>query len=189
MEKKVTDIWNKFSANLKQFIASRISNQSDVDDILQQVFIKIHSRIDTLKDETKIESWIYQITRNTIIDYYRAAKKEVNLSEAVNLPHKDSDGTVIREIADDIKEIICTLPEPYRQALVLTEYKGLSQKELAEKKGISVSGAKSRVQRARKMIKDNLMRCCHYEFDRFGTIIDYHPITCCCCSQHYENNS
>jgi len=65
----------------------------------------------------------------------------------------------------------------------MVEYEGMTQKEYAEKICISISGAKSRVQRARGMLKDLLMRCCHFEFDSYGTIIDYHPIACCCCSE------
>jgi RNA polymerase sigma-70 factor (ECF subfamily) len=79
--------------------------------------------------------------------------------------------------------MIDSLPSHYREALLLTEYEGLSQKDLADRLGISISGAKSRVQRARAMLRDLLMECCHFEFDRYGTVIDYHPIACCCCSR------
>ena len=74
------------------------------------------------------------------------------------------------------------LPGPYRQALILTEYQGLTQKQLAERMGLSLSGAKSRVQRARKMLKELLLECCHFEFDRYGTVFDYRPRNCkrCC---------
>ena len=74
------------------------------------------------------------------------------------------------------------LPVKHREALKLTEYEGMTQKELAAKLGISISGAKSRVQRARAMLKDALMQCCHFELDRYGTVIDYHPRTCSSCS-------
>jgi RNA polymerase sigma-70 factor, ECF subfamily len=72
------------------------------------------------------------------------------------------------------------LPEPYRQALLLTEYQGLNQKQMAERLGISVSGAKSRVQRAREKLRDMLLNCCHFEFDRRGRIVDYYEHCCCC---------
>jgi RNA polymerase sigma-70 factor (ECF subfamily) len=66
------------------------------------------------------------------------------------------------------------LPEPYSQALILTEYEGLSQKEMAERLGISFSGAKSRVQRARRKLRDLLLQCCHFELDR-RAFLDYYP--------------
>ena len=83
-------------------------------------------------------------------------------------------------LALSLKELIDELPEPYRQALILTEYQGLTQKQLAERMGLSLSGAKSRVQRARDKLRDMLLRCCHFEFDRRGHIVDYYERCCCC---------
>ena len=85
-------------------------------------------------------------------------------------------------LALSLKELIDELPEPYRQALILTEYQGLSQKQLAENLGIWLSGAKSRVQRARGKLREILLRCCHFEFDRRGHIMDYYE-RCCCCNR------
>ena len=73
-----------------------------------------------------------------------------------------------------------SLPEPYREALLLTEFGGLSQQQLADQLGISLSGAKSRIQRARKKIRDDLLTCCHFEFDRYGRVVDYWEHCCCC---------
>jgi RNA polymerase sigma-70 factor (ECF subfamily) len=87
-------------------------------------------------------------------------------------------------MSDALTDMVNTLedlPPEYCEALCLTELGNLSQKEYAEKIGISYSGAKSRVQRARKMLKDLLMKCCHYEFDKYGTVIGIYPVNCCCC--------
>jgi RNA polymerase sigma-70 factor (ECF subfamily) len=73
--------------------------------------------------------------------------------------------------------LISTLPAPYRDALVLTEFEGLTQKEMAERLGISLSGAKSRVQRGREQLKRMLLERCQFEFDRLGRIIDCKPRT------------
>ncbi len=93
----------------------------------------------------------------------------------------------MERLTPSINHFIEQLPEPYREAITLTELQGMKQKDLAVKLGISLSGAKSRVQRARKMLKDLFFECCHFEFDRYGTVIDYHPIACCCCGQACEN--
>ena len=74
-----------------------------------------------------------------------------------------------------IEAMVHRLPEKYRQAVILTTYEGFTQKEMGEKLGLSLSGAKSRSQRAREKLKDMLMECCHFELDRFGKIIDYEP--------------
>ena len=181
-------VWIEFSDQLSQFICSRLADKSLADDILQDVFLKIHSHIDTLKDDTKIRGWIYQITRNIIIDHYRTQKTEMEIPENLPVVDEISQNTTSQEIASSLRTLVEELPEKYGQALLLTEFQGVTQKELAQKLGISVSGAKSRVQRARKMVKDMLMQCCHFEFDRYGTIIDSHPITCCCCADNCQEN-
>jgi RNA polymerase sigma-70 factor (ECF subfamily) len=93
---------------------------------------------------------------------------------------EDADRDVAQELIPNVRVFIGRLPEVYRQAILLTEYEGLTQRELAERLGISLSGAKSRVQRAREKLKRMLLDCCHFEFDRLGRIIDYQPRCQCC---------
>ncbi len=181
MDYSIEHIWKELHCKLKYFIRSRVSDEFNADEILQEVFIKVHNKIDSLKDKEKIHSWVYQITRNTIIDFYRKQKKSVELSDQEFVEH-EFEPDPNKEFQKDILDTIKKLPGKYRDALIKTEYEGLTQKELAEELGISLPGAKSRVQRARNMLRDILMQCCHIEFDQYGTIIDYHPHTCCCCT-------
>ena len=76
---KTEKIWLEFNNQLKAFIVRRVKVNSLAEDILQEVFIKIHSNIDNLKDEQKLKGWIFQITRNSIIDYYM--KKRIDTRE------------------------------------------------------------------------------------------------------------
>lgn len=173
MKHKTEAIWTEFNAQLKQFILSRVSDKSVADDILQKVFIKIHSHVGTLREDRKIERWIYQITRNTIIDHYRTQKMGADIPEDIPVSDEIPEKIDIKTGLTSIKAMIEALPQPYAQALLLTEFEGLTQKEVAQKLGISISGAKSRVQRARKMLKNKLNECCRIEFDRHKTIVDY----------------
>ncbi len=183
LNREVESIWKDFHARLRRFIASRVSDPESADDILQEVFVRIHSHIDTLRDERRVESWIYQITRNAVIDYYREQKPRAELDEALAMPEEDTEGDTARELASGLKAMVGSLPREYRDALLLAEFEGLTQKELAERVGISISGAKSRVQRAREKLKKMLLDCCHFEFDRLGQVIDYYPRAdvCGCC--------
>ncbi|MDR3573667.1 MAG: sigma-70 family RNA polymerase sigma factor [Anaerolineaceae bacterium] len=133
-------LWNQLHGSLRRFIASRLPNEDDADDILQEVFLRIHTRLETVRDMDKLESWIYQIARNSIIDYYRSRRKLVGLAAdlAVEDEHQEEDAAA--GLAPSIQEIVQALPEPYREALILTEYQGLSQKEMADRLGISLSG-------------------------------------------------
>jgi RNA polymerase sigma-70 factor (ECF subfamily) len=174
-------IWERFSGKLKRFILARVRDSQIAEDILQDVFVKIHSRIGTLEDGSKLESWVYQIARNAVADHYRTRELTIELSEA--LPAEDeveADDDAAQRLGPALKAIVESLPDDYREAIVVTEYEGLSQKELSEKLGISFSGAKSRVQRARDKLRQMLLDCCHFEFDRLGGLIDYEPNPGCC---------
>ena len=183
MPPSVEQLWTVFSARLGAFIRSRVEDEIVAQDLLQEVFLRIHTRMESLRDSERIESWVYQIARNAIIDHYRARRSLDPLSESIPEPgdlfqEPDSAG----EIAASMRVMVDALPGPYREALYLTEFQGLSQQELANHLGISLSGAKSRVQRARQKIKDELLTCCHFEFDRYGRIVDYWE-HCCCCAE------
>lgn len=180
-------LWDQYSRRLKSFIRSRVADDAEAEDILQEVFIRVHRNLCCLKDWNKPEGWIYQIARNLIIDHYRqrrpVAELPEDLADEPDLPEDDPEA----ELALSLKEMIADLPEPYRQALLLTEYEGLSQKELADRQGLSLSGAKSRVQRARDRLRDMLLDCCHFVLDRRGSVIDYYA---CCdtCNPQNQNN-
>ena len=176
-------VWEEFHPKLKQFVLRRMPDEQSGEDILQDVFLKIHTRIDTLRNEEKLQSWIYQIARNAIADYYREHRATLELSEALALLEEPGDDDIVNELIPSIKAMVDSLPADYREALLLTEYQGLTQRELAEKLGLSLSGAKSRVQRAREKLKTMLLDCCHFEFDRRGKVIDYQP-KCGCCANH-----
>lgn len=178
-------IWDQFSDRLRSFIRARVADEAAVEDILQDVFVRIHAKVGTLQDLGKLESWLYQITRNVIIDYYRSRRPTEQLPETLGSSEEVYEEALVTRLASDVREMVEALPEPYREALVLTSYEGLSQKELAKRLGLSYSGAKSRVQRARERVKDMLMTCCHFEFDRRGTVIDYYDHCCCCATESH----
>jgi RNA polymerase sigma-70 factor, ECF subfamily len=129
-----------------------------------------------------MEKWIYRVTRNLIIDGYRAKRRHEELGEDLASPAggPELEDDPVARLAFSLRETVDELPEPYREALVLTEYGNLTQAEYARRAGISLSGAKSRVQRARGMLKELLLECCHFELDAMGGIVDYHERCCRC---------
>lgn len=177
MSTNIECIWEEFSTPLKSFIKNRVKNDQDVDDILQNVFYKIHNNISTLRRADKIQAWVYRIARNAIIDFYRIQKSEQNVIEwsedIISEAEAEAELTANDEIAQCMKRMINFLPQKYKQAILLTEFENMTQNELGKRMGLSVSGAKSRVQRARLILKEMLLGCCHLEFDRLGNVIDY----------------
>lgn len=177
--------WEAFHAPLYQFIRRRVADDATAEDLLQDVFLKIHQHGNSLKDARRLESWIYQITRNLIVDHYRSHRQAMTsletgevLDDPVELPADD----IVGELLPCVRAMVLSLPDQDRQALVLTEYQGLTQKEFGERLGLSFSGAKSRVQRAREKLRQMLLACCHFELDRRGHVINYQS-RCHCCSQ------
>ncbi len=187
MEGSTPDVWATFSASLLRFIRKRVANEHDAEDILQDVFSKIHQRIDRLQNAEKLQAWVYQIARRAVIDYYRARSRAPEQTDVPDeLAERREPEPVSVEVADCLVPMIERLPESYRQAVVMTELEGHTQRELADALGLSLSGAKSRVQRGREQLKAMLLDCCHFEFDRRGRLIDYEPriATCRACGEN-----
>lgn len=181
MSDTVEQIWNEYHSKLYAFIHKRVNNPSLADDIRQEIFLKIHSRIGTLTSANKIHSWIYQIARNTIVDYYRTRKPEAELPESLSAPAPDPGDTARREIADGLAPMIRRLPAHYRESVMMSEIEGLTQAEVAARQNISLPGAKSRIQRGRLLLKDMLLQCCRFEFDGRGRVLDYEKKKCDSC--------
>jgi RNA polymerase sigma-70 factor (ECF subfamily) len=130
--------------------------------------------VDQLKDPARLQRWIYLIARNAIIDHYRTRKETVEVPETL-AAEQEPESDEMEELKTSFRRMIYNLPKPYREALVLMEFEGRTQQELADRLGISLSGAKSRVQRGREQLKDMLHACCTFEFDRRGKVIDCNP--------------
>jgi RNA polymerase sigma-70 factor, ECF subfamily len=174
MTTAIERIWNQHAEQLRGFIHRRIPDASVVDDVLQEVFVKIHTRIASLRDETRLQSWLYEITRNTIVDHFRSQKPEQELPEALDLP-EPNETHVLEELSECVRPLMDALPEKYRLPLILSELEGLPQKEVAERLRLSLSATKSRVQRGRDRVKDLFTECCHFKLDHAGRVMDYQP--------------
>jgi RNA polymerase sigma-70 factor, ECF subfamily len=170
MPTTVTEVWQQVHNGLRAFIAKRVSEETEIDDILQEVFLRIHRGLDGLKDPRRIVSWVYQITRHAIIDHYRASGRRLEMpaglgadmelirtmaATPVIAEFKDS-GEYRSELAGCLRPMIDQLNKEYREALMLVELEGLTQQAAAQRIGLSLSGMKSRVQRGRRQLKRNL---------------------------------
>ena len=157
---------------LTTFIRSKVS-EDVVDDLLQDVFIKIHSRIGSLKKSEKLESWVYQVTRNTIIDHFRLQRINEELPDWIEQPQSEEEEIIKKELSSCLDLMIKELPEKYRKAVQMSEIDNKTQKEVAEQEGISLSGAKSRVQRGRGLLKGMLYDCCQLEMNKKNQVLSY----------------
>lgn len=180
----VEELWREFASRLRAFISTRVSNQADVDDILQEVFVKIQRNEGKLRNADRLTTWIFRIAHNTIIDHYRAAprRREVPVDELDSDGHAppsdamiDDPSAVRAQLAACVQPLIAQLPAHSRQALELVELGGMSQTDAARELGLSVSGMKSRVQRARAQVFGQLNDWCSLTVDARGGPVDCQP--------------
>ncbi len=173
MKNKFENIWNDFHKRISTFVAGRIFDKEITEDCVQEIFIKIHSGLTSLRDENKLESWIFQIARNTIADFNREKLKLSTVPIDGYDQEIEEDDNINYKASELIVPFIKGLPEKYSIPLMLYEIEGFSQKEISEKENISLSGAKSRIQRGRVKLKDALNDCCQFEIDKEGNVLDY----------------
>lgn len=171
---EVATIYKQFHNDLLGYVKSKVRSKEDAEDILQNVFIKISSGVDKLSEEVKLKSWIFTITRNAIIDYYRvtASKKKFTVPEEIdeNIPVGD-DPDPTKGLDQCLNSMISLLPDEYRDIIVDAEIKGIRQKDLAERYGMAYPSMRSRIQRGRERLKKLFYNCCHIETDRHGNIL------------------
>lgn len=168
-------LWSEFARPLRAFLHSRVRNAADAEDLLQEVFLKVHQRIADLRDSARLEGWLYQIARNAATDYYRRQRPSAPLPEdlvAMSDPLSPNDAIDLRPA---IRRMLAALPEKYREALVRTEFRGENQRDAAAALGVSQTALKSRVRRGRMLLREMLDDCCRFEFDRRGKVIDATP--------------
>lgn len=168
-------VWWQLSDDLRRFIRRRVADDHAADDLLQETFLRIHRSIDRLTDEDRLAAWVHQIARNVIHDHYRKSSSEVPLADADPADEHDIKNDLRASAGAWLNELVRQLPDPYREAVQLSEIEGLTQVEVAERLGLSHSGAKSRVQRGRVMLREVLDRCCWFHFDQRGNLIDCDP--------------
>jgi RNA polymerase sigma-70 factor, ECF subfamily len=184
------ELWQDLHTSLRAFIARRVPTE-EVDDILQDVFVRIHRGLGTLAQRERVQAWVYQITRNAITDYYRTRARPVGVgSEAAldELMAEEPDGgedptaAVRGELATCLEPLVRQLPQVYREAVLLADFRGEPQRAVAERLGLSVSGVKSRVQRGRAQLRNLLQACCELEMDHRGSVVDYQARGAVCCT-------
>lgn len=169
-------IWTRLSDDLRRFIRRRVSDDHVADDLLQESFVRVHRNLAALHDADRLTAWVYQIARNVIHDHHRrAARATLPLVDDPVEEAGDRLACLRSRAAEWLEEMVRQLPEGYREAVQLSEIEGLPQQEVADRLGLSLSGAKSRIQRGRAMLKGVLDQCCHFEFDRRGNVTDYDP--------------
>jgi RNA polymerase sigma-70 factor (ECF subfamily) len=178
--------WAEHHQSLKRFIARRLARSTDVDDVLQTLFLNFHRHFGGSEPPAAPRAWLYQAARHAIVDRYRAAtgQREASVGDLGDLDALaaiDAGQPALGSEEPTVSAARCVLPlltrlsATDRDALALTDLGGATQQEAAERRGISVPGMKARVQRARRRFKAALDDCCELTFDGRGHVVSAQP--------------
>jgi RNA polymerase sigma-70 factor (ECF subfamily) len=176
-------VWTEFHAGLERFVAQRISDASDVEDVLQSLFLRLHRGLMRGMGPTHLRAWVYESARHAIVDFYRARarRREASIGVLDDLESLVSDDGAASDslmehtsLATCLPHFLRQLPPPFREALEMTAMQGVAQREAAARAGLSEPGMKARVQRGRKRLKQALLDCCEVHLDPRGGVASYH---------------
>jgi RNA polymerase sigma-70 factor (ECF subfamily) len=168
--------WRDIEARLRPYVARRVASAPEVDDIVQEILVRVHRGLATLRDDDSFGGWVYRIAARTIADTARShARDPLERGAGIDeIASGDSEGAIDLqlELSECVALFVARLPSPYREAITLTELQGLTQKDAAEMLGTSLSGMKSRVQRGREKIRAMFEDCCEISVDCRGRVVD-----------------
>jgi RNA polymerase sigma-70 factor, ECF subfamily len=172
--------WREVEARLRPYVARRIASQADVDDVLQEIFVRMHRGLAALADAERFGPWVYRVAASAIGDHLRVRARHPLASGGFEKDATASDvgepgDNLESELAECVALFVARLPSPYREAITLTELQGLTHKDAAEMLGISLSGMKSRVQRGRERIRRMFEECCEMTIDCRGHVTECVP--------------
>jgi RNA polymerase sigma-70 factor (ECF subfamily) len=169
--------WKELEQRLRPYLARRVASRADIDDLLQDIFVRMHRGLPTLRDDEGFGGWVYRIANSAIVDKARQRARAPRLGAGVDFEVASAAGD--DELQSDLGECVALfvsrLPSPYREAVTLTELQGLTQRDAAEMLGVSLSGLKSRVQRGRDKIRHMFDECCRISVDGRGRVIECQP--------------
>jgi RNA polymerase sigma-70 factor (ECF subfamily) len=193
LEMEFWEIYDQYYAKIRKFILALVKDQWVADDLIQDTFLRVQQNLGTLKDSSKLSSWIFRIAHNLCQDHFRQLKTSrrkgsIGLEQAEGLEEAFIQELSIqkdleqREMGRCVQNQIDLLPEPLRTVLVLFDIMECSHQEIADILGITVRNAKVRLHRARKKMKPILEEKCTFERDERNVLvctpIDHGPKEC-----------
>lgn len=172
--KETERLWGEFAEQLGGFLRARVQSENEVEDLRQEVFLKLQRQLESDQAIQNLGAWLYRTARNTVIDHYRTRKPGEPIDETLPNEEVPRDPDLAPLMAS-FRRMIHSLPDGYREAVILADIEELPHKEVAERLGLSLSATKSRVLRGRVMLRERLDACCRFERDRRGSVIDCEP--------------
>jgi RNA polymerase sigma-70 factor, ECF subfamily len=161
-------IWTAYSAGLLKYFKAKTRDASLAEDLRQEVFLRVHSRLGSLREEQRAQHWLSAIAHNVLADHWKTDKRKKDLR--LESPRDDDSQGELAESC--VRNMIDTLPEQYALPLRMSDIEGMKQQEIAERLSLNLSATKSRIQRGREKLRSAIVSCCHVELNKRGEIVD-----------------
>lgn len=178
--------WSRHEAELRHWLAFRLPAGNEADDVLQDVFLKAMTQARRFDSVENPRAWLYEIARNTLIDRLRSAQATVPMPVDLDALPAPAEATETVDVLAQacLPRVLSELTAQDREAITLCDLEGMAQAEFARLKNLSLSAAKSRVQRARQRMRDRMTQACQVRFDPTGRVDDFvprEPLRDACC--------
>ena len=164
----ISSLWLEYKNGLKYYIFKKVKNEEIANDLSHEVLMKVYNSCCSSVNIKNVRSWMFQIAHNTTIDYL---KKQNKFTDNVPENYDNDDYDVYQEANEIVKPLMQLLPEKYAIPLQLSDIEELKQKEVAQKLNLSLTATKSRIQRARNLLKEKIIECGNLEKDEKGNLI------------------
>lgn len=164
----INDVVQEFYDFLKAYILKKTKDVNLAEDIVQEVMLKLVESHKKSVEVSNIKAWLFQVSRNTIADYYKKNKMEYDFEEDWRENSISSDTVTSVLESDFVIPMIGLLPEKYAVPLRLSDIDNMPQKDIALKLNLSLSATKMRIQRGREKLKSLFLECCDIQYDALG---------------------
>lgn len=165
---EVSSLWLDYKNGLKYYILKKVKDKEIANDLLHEVLMKIYNSCCSNHEIKNVRSWMFQIGHNTTIDYL---KKENKFTNEVPEIFENEESNSYKEATELMKPLIKLLPEKYAVPLQLSDIEEIKQAEVSKIINLSLTATKSRIQRARKLLKEKIIECCNLELDKKGNLL------------------
>jgi RNA polymerase sigma-70 factor (ECF subfamily) len=165
--------WDKHETELRGWLRGRLGSPYDAEDMLQDLFLKAMRQDKKFCEIANARAWLFEVARNALADRLRLKKEQVELPD--DLVAENFDPAAVETLAACLPRALSELSEEDREAITRCDLEGMSQEDYARAKGLTLPGAKSRVQRARKRLREHLSGACQVKFDAAGNVCCFVP--------------
>lgn len=168
--------WKQHAPELRSWLRQRLSQSQDVDDMMQDLFMKALRQGSQFCDVTNARAWLFEVARNALADRFKIKRELVELPDDLPRQAQEAeDMDAVDLLTACLPRVLSELSPNDREAIALCDLEGMSQAAYAKKSGLNLSAAKSRLQRARQKMRDRMTLACQVKFDGHGHVEDFVP--------------